>query len=59
MICCHGYGDNYQLALSLQTIESIEATLVSFNFPEGRSYNPISSSFGTINELLAPLYVMK
>lgn len=64
MICCHGYGDNYQLALSLQKIESIQATLVGFNFPEydikqGRSYNPTTSSFGTINELLPALYVMK
>jgi len=64
MICCHGYGDNYEIALSLYNIGCIQATLVGFNFPEydikqGRLYNPTSSSFGTINEILPPLYAIK
>lgn len=64
MICCHGYGDNYEIALSLQKLGCIKATLVSFNFPEydikqRRSYDPHTSSFGSIDEVLPALYAMK
>lgn len=64
MICFHGYGDNYEIALSLKNLECVEATLISFNFPEydikqGRNYSPKNATFGTIDELLPALYVMK
>lgn len=64
MICFHGYGDNYEVASSLKKLNSFDATLISFNFPEydikqGRKYDPSLASFGTINELLPALYVMK
>lgn len=64
MICFHGYGDNYEIASSLKNLKYIEATLISFNFPEydikqGRKYDPKKSTFGTIDELLPALYVMK
>ncbi len=64
MICFHGYGDNYKIALALKELNCIEATLVSFNFPEydikqGRKYDPQKASFGTIDELLPALYVLK
>lgn len=64
MICFHGYGHNYKIAETLKEIYHPETTLVSFNFPEhditqGRQYNPDTASFGTINELLPALYVMK
>ncbi len=64
MICFHGYGDNYEVSLSLKNLECVESTLISFNFPEyditqGRKYNPNNATFGTIDELLPALYVMK
>lgn len=64
MICFHGYGDNYQLAETLKNLYQPNTALVSFNFPEydikqGRKYDPKTASFGTIDELLPALYVMK
>lgn len=63
MICCHGYGANYQIAETLKALEIIDATLVSFNFPDHdllqKDYNPHKATFGTINELLPALYVLK
>lgn len=64
MICFHGYGDNYRIAEFLKDICPPEITLVSFNFPEydiklGKKYDPKTASFGTIDELLPALYVMK
>lgn len=64
MICCHGYGDSYQIAETLKNLYQPKITLVSFNFPEhnikqGKKYNPTTASFGTIDELLPLLYVMK
>ncbi len=64
MICFHGYGDSYQIAETLKNLYHPKATLVSFNFPEhdikeGKKYDPKTASFGTINELLPALYVMK
>lgn len=64
MICFHGYGDSYKIASSLKHLKFIEATLVSFNFPEydikeGRKYDYSKATFGTIDELLPPLHVLK
>jgi hypothetical protein len=64
MLCFHGYGDNYEIALSLKKLGCIEATLVSFNFPEhdikkGRTHILSKASFGTIHELLPALYALK
>lgn len=64
MICFHGYGDSYRIAETLKNLYQPKATLVSFNFPEhdlkeGKKYDPKTASFGTINELLPALYVMK
>jgi hypothetical protein len=64
MVCLHGYGDNHKVAQTLRDSNCIEATLVSFNFPEydikqGRPYDPQKATFGTIDELLPALYVIK
>lgn len=58
LVCFHGYGCNYEIASLLRP--STDATLVSFNFPdhdldEGKK----GAAFGTIDELLPPLYVLK
>jgi hypothetical protein len=64
LICFHGYGDDYHIAKSLKDLYHLKVTLVSFNFPEhgikqGKAYHPETASFGTIQELLPALYVMK
>lgn len=64
IICFHGYGDSYRIAETLKNLYQPKVTLVSFNFPEhdikeGKKYDPKTASFGTINELLPALYVMK
>ncbi|MBX9744026.1 MAG: hypothetical protein K2X08_02305 [Chlamydiales bacterium] len=64
IICFHGYGDSYQIAEILKNLYQPKTTLVSFNFPEhgikeGRKYDPKTASFGTIDELLPAIYVMK
>lgn len=64
MICLHGYGQNYEIACSLKNLKCIDATLISFNFPEydikpKKGYDYKKATFGTINELLPALYVLK
>lgn len=63
MICCHGYGGNYRIALQLKQLKMIDATLVSFNFPdhdiEQGKFDPQQAAFGTIKELLPLFYVLK
>jgi hypothetical protein len=63
MICFHGYGANYEIADFLKERKFSNATLVSFNFPDhdiqDREYEADKASFGTMNELLPALYVMK
>lgn len=62
-VCLHGFGNNYQLAEKIKTL-GIEDTLVSFNFPDHglkkKKFLPIFiTSFGSIDELLPPLYILK
>lgn len=64
ILCFHGYGGSYQIADLLKNLYNPPATLVSFNFPEhslreGKQYDPKTASFGSIDELLPALYVMK
>jgi hypothetical protein len=61
ILCLHGSGANYEIAEALH--ELTDATLVSFNFPDYdyqyRNVPDEQISFGTIQELLPPLYVLK
>lgn len=63
MICFHGYGANYQIAEQLKELQLINATLISFNFPDHdlqeKTYDPHKIAFGTIQELLPAFYVLK
>lgn len=63
MLCFHGYGGDYKIASSLRNLKCIEATLIGFNFPDynlkQRPYDYRKATFGTINELLPALYVLK
>jgi hypothetical protein len=63
MICFHGYGGDYRIAQILKQQSKIEEHLISFNFPdygirEGH-FDPAETTFGTINELLPAIYVLK
>lgn len=62
MICCHGYGHNNQIADVLHSYKVTDNHLVSFNFPDHDITNKTdhrTCAFGTINELLPLVYVLK
>lgn len=63
MICCHGYGHSNKIADILNGVGIIEDHIISFNFPDfkciEKGYDPKQCSFGSINELLPLLYVLK
>lgn len=67
MVCFHGSGDSYEIANQLDKVSCITSTLVSFNFPEHHLkdkrvkgvYDYRKASFGTINELMPALFVLK
>lgn len=63
IVCLHGYGGDYRIAKLLKKHTSVKQNLVSFNFPdhglrEG-SVDPEKTSFGSINELIPAIYVLK
>lgn len=62
-LCMHGMGGDYRIGDIIKRTSPIEDTLVSFNFPDHnmgtRKYDPHLTSFGTIQELLPPLSLMK
>src|ERR1700678_1483675 len=59
MILAHGMGGNYNIAESVK----VEKTLISFNFPDHdyshRAIKAEETTYGTIDELLPLLYVIK
>lgn len=63
MLCMHGMGGDYRIGDIIKNTSPIEDTLVSFNFPDhsmhSRKYDPHQTCFGTIQELLPPLSIMK
>ena len=64
MLCFHGMGESGPwLANRLKMVPELEDTLVTFNFPDHAFFrNPVDfekTSFGSIQELLPPLYLMK
>lgn len=62
-ICCHGYGSSNHIVEVVDSFQAIPDHLVGFNFPDydlmHRPYNPAKSAFGSINELLPLLYIIK
>lgn len=62
-ICCHGYGSSNDIVRAVESFDAIPDHLISFNFPDynciAKKYDPRTSSFGTINEILPLLYVIK
>lgn len=62
IICMHGSGANFTIANTIRSLNVTDATLVSFNFPDyDLTTRPQVSwpTFGTIEELLPALYVLK
>ena len=61
IICFHGVGSDYRVKDSISS--SVDATLVSFNFPEYKTSSvfdhPESTVYGSIDELLPALYVIR
>lgn len=62
-ICCHGYGHSNAIIDVVHSFGVIPDHLVSFNFPDynciAKRYDPKKSSFGSIDELLPLLYILK
>lgn len=63
IVCFHGFGGDYRVGESVEQFMQGKATMVSFNFPDygKRSgfLDPDQTSFGTVNEILPALYVLK
>jgi len=63
VICLHGFGGDYKVAKSVEPFFKEKATVISFNFPDygkkSGELNPELTSFGSIEELLPALYVLK
>ena len=62
-VCCHGYGHSNAIIDAVHSFRQIDNHLVSFNFPDynciAKRYDPSKSSFGSIDELLPLLYIIK
>lgn len=57
MICCHGYGGNYEIANKLKGTS--QTTLVSFNFPDHDTVDHDKACFGSLQELTPALQLLK
>ncbi len=63
VICFHGFGGDYRIGNTVKPFFLEKATVISFNFPDyGKSSGFLDkeqTSFGTIEEILPALYVLK
>ena len=63
MICIHGYGSSNHIADVIDSFKNIPDHIVGLNLPDHGIvpgvYDVHKSSFGTINEILPVLYVIK
>lgn len=63
IICLHGFGGDYKIGTAVAVASKTKARVVSFNFPDHAISKdesaPESTAFGTIDELLPALYVIK
>jgi hypothetical protein len=62
-VCCHGYGHSNMIGDVLNSFKVVPDHIISFNFPDyncvTKRYDPKKSTFGSIDELLPFLYVLK
>lgn len=62
LICFHGSGGNNRIGQTIKNYNVTNNTIISFNFPDynqRHSNIPEKSTFGTIDEILPALYVIK
>ena len=63
MVCLHGYGGSGRIIQKLRANHLITDRLVGFNFPDAGivdgQYDPHATTFGSIQELLPAIYVIK
>ena len=63
MICCHGFGSSNRIAKIIHSFDVVSDHIIGFNFPDHnlavRPFDPRKSAFGSIDELLPLLYIMK
>jgi len=63
VVCLHGFGGDYQVGQSVTPFFKEKATVISFNFPDygkkAGELDPEQTAFGSIDELLPALYVLK
>lgn len=61
-ICAHGYGHSNKIATVMRSFEVFSDHIIGFNFPDygiTAQTDHAKSSFGTINEILPLLYIIK
>jgi len=61
-ICCHGYGHNRNIINALSAHHVLPGNLIGFNFPDhdiNTQSDYTQSTFGTVNEILPLLYLLK
>lgn len=63
ILCLHGFGGNYRVGHAVAPFFKGKATVISFNLPDhdkhSGEFDPHDTVFGTINELLPVLYMLK
>jgi hypothetical protein len=61
-ICCHGYGHSKRIVNVVDSFKTLLDHLIGFNFPDHNitaASDHNKSSFGSVNELLPLLYILK
>ncbi len=63
LLLLHGMGSDHRIADIMKSYDSIPAHLISFDFPDAavneRQYDPRKTTFGSIQEILPVLYLLK
>ena len=63
LVVCHGFGHDCQIGGILRENKCILDHIISFNFPDANvsneNFNAYQTSFGSIQEILPPLYLLK
>lgn len=63
LVVFHGFGHDCQLGGILRENKCIQDHIISFNFPDANisneNFNAYQTAFGTIQEILPPLYLLK
>jgi hypothetical protein len=63
ILCCHGYGGDSSIAAVIASHKIAPDHLIGFNFPDhnifNRSMHPSQITYGTINEILPAVYLLK